>query len=189
MILKEDFESTQENPHEEKMDKKIQLNNLLINRRDLYDLAKSKHQDNPAGVEVGKPYDLNPSSYEDTNKILREECRNSGISKYGTGNRSWLAFVCDGSPFKLFISLFKVLFFSTRCKTLCGELKKHIDEVHKGDKESIKIEFDHLLPLCGPGHVEKKLLSACKTVMWDLIGFEKIASVRNFKSLAQHTFL
>ena len=51
------------------------------------------------------------------------------------------------------------------------------------------MEFDHLLPFCGPGHVEKNLLSACLTVMWDLIGFEKIASVCNFKSQAQHTFL
>ena len=87
------------------------------------------------------------------------------------------------------LGLFKVLFFCTHCKTPCGELKKHIDEVHKGERNSIEMEFDHLLSLCGPGHVEKNLLSACLTVMWDLIGFEKIASVCNFKSQAQHTFL
>ena len=51
------------------------------------------------------------------------------------------------------------------------------------------MEFDHLLPFCDPGHVEKNLLSACITVMWNLIDFEKIASVCNFKSQAQHTFL
>ena len=106
MILKEAFESTQENPHEEKMAKKIKLNNRVKNCRDLYDFAESKHQDNPADVEVSKPYDLNPSSYEDTKQILREESKKAGISKYGTGNRALLASVCDGSPLKLFLSLF-----------------------------------------------------------------------------------
>ena len=51
------------------------------------------------------------------------------------------------------------------------------------------MEFDHVLPLCGPGHVEKNILSAAITVFWDLIGLEKIAAVCNFKSKAQHEML
>ena len=111
------------------------------------------------------------------------------LSKYGNRNRSWLAIVCDGSPYKLFLSLFYVLFFCKSCKLPCGELKKHIDEVHGGKKESIQMEFDHVLPLCGPGHVEKSILGAAITVLWNLIGFEKIAAICNFKSKAQHDML
>ena len=97
--------------------------------------------------------------------------------------------MCDGSPFKLFLSLFNVLFFCKSCKLPCGELKKHIDEVHQGSKDSIEMEFDHVLPLCGPGHVKKNILSAAITVFWDLIGLEKIAAVCNFRSKAQHEML
>ena len=51
------------------------------------------------------------------------------------------------------------------------------------------MEFDHVLPLCGPGHVEKNVFGAAISVLWDLIGFEKIAAVCNFKSKAQQEFL
>ena len=51
------------------------------------------------------------------------------------------------------------------------------------------MEFDHVLPLCGPGHVEKTILSAAISVLWDLIGFQKIAAVCNFKSKAQQEML
>ena len=107
-------------------------------------------------------------------KIIRNESKKAGVPKYGNGGeRSWLAIVCDGSPYKLFLSLVHVLYFCTSCKLPCGELKKHIEEVHGGKKDSIRREFDHVLPLCGPGHVEKNILSAAITVLWDLIGFEK----------------
>ena len=56
-------------------------------------------------------------------------------------------------------------------------------------KETIQMEFDHVLPLCGPGHVEKSILGAAITVLWNLIGFEKIAAICNFKSKAQQDML
>ena len=156
----------------------------------MYEFAESRHPDTPAEIEVGKPHDLNPSSYEDTKKIIRNESKKAGVSKYGNGGeRSWLAIVCDGAPYKLFLSLVHVLYFCTSCKLPCGELKKHIEEVHGGKKDSIRMEFDHVLPLCGPGHVEKNILSAAITVLWDLIGLEKIAAICNFKSKAQHDML
>ena len=43
------------------------------NRRSLYEFAVAKHTDNPAKIEVGRPHDLSPASYEDTKKIVREE--------------------------------------------------------------------------------------------------------------------
>ena len=45
---------------------------------------------------IGRPHDLNPASYEDTKKIVREESVKAGISKYGAGKRSRIEFVCDG---------------------------------------------------------------------------------------------
>ena len=72
----------------------------MISQRYLYDFADSKHVKNPANIEVWKPHDCNLASNEDTKIILREESIKPGISKYGAGKRSWLAFVCDGSPYK-----------------------------------------------------------------------------------------
>ena len=160
-----------------------------MNHRKLYNFAESNHSIKPADIDVGKQHDLSPASYDDTKKILREESIKAGISKYGSGSRSWLAFVCDGSPMKNFLSLFNVLFFCNLCNKPCGDLKKHVTELHEGKTNSIQMEFDHLLPLCGPGHVEKNMLGAAITVLWDLIGFEKIAAMCNFKSKAQQDFL
>ena len=114
------------------------LQKKVANRRELYDFAEAKHQTNPAEIEVGKPHDLNPASYEDTKKIIREESIIAGISKYGSGERSWFAFVCDGSPFKNFLSLFNVLFFCNLCKKPCGEMKKHVKEIHWGKQIRFK---------------------------------------------------
>ena len=86
------------------------------------------------------------SSYEDTKKIIQNESIKAGISKHGNGKRSWLALVCDGSPLRLFLSLFNVLFFRKICKLPCGELKKHIDEIHWGKTDSVLMKFDHILP-------------------------------------------
>ena len=51
------------------------------------------------------------------------------------------------------------------------------------------MEFDHVLPLFGPGHLKKKLVSATLRVLWEIIGIEKIAAICNFKSKAQQDFL
>ena len=190
-ILKQVWESVENDesgPTEAKRSKS-ERGERIENRRNLYEFAKSNHPEKPAEIEVGEPYDLNPSSYQDTKQIIRNESQKAGISKYGSGDRSWLTIVCDGSPFKLFLSLFNILFFCKSCKLPCGELKTHIDEVHGGRKDSIEMEFDHVLPLCGPGHVEKTILSAAISVLWDLIGFQKIAAVCNFKSKAQQEML
>ena len=55
-------------------------------------------------------------------------------------------------------------------------MKKHVKEIHGGKTDLIQMEFDHVLPLCRSGHVEKNVLGASITVLWDLIGFEKIAA-------------
>ena len=64
-----------------------------------------------------------------------------------------------------------------------------MNDKHGGQTDHILMEFDHVLPLCGPGHVEKNILSAAISVLWDLIGLEKIAAVCNFKSKAQQELL
>ena len=83
-------------------------NDRIENRRKLYEFAVSEHPEKPAEIVVGEPHDLNPSSYEDTKKIIQNESIKAGMSKHGNGKRSWLALVCDGSPLRLFLSLFKV---------------------------------------------------------------------------------
>ena len=96
-----------------KVDKKV---SRVENRRTLYEFADAKHNDDPAKIEVGRPHDLNPASYEDTKRMVRVESIKAGISKYGAGKRSWFAFVCDGSPYKKFLSLFNVFFFANFVK-------------------------------------------------------------------------
>ena len=93
-----------------------------------------------ADLIMGKPLKRNPASYEDTKQIIREESINSGIAKYGTGGRNWLAIACDGSPFKNFLALLPVL---TICST-AGNTSTHLNNK---DVEQIQLEFDHILPL------------------------------------------
>ena len=80
-----------------------------------------------------------------------------------------LLFAMDRHLISFSVSLM-FFYFCNSCKVPCEEVKKHIDEVHKDNSDSIQMEFDHVLPLCGPGHVEKNLLGATITVLWDLIG-------------------
>ena len=80
---------------------------------------------------------------------------------------------------KNFLSLFNVLFFCTFCNKPCGDMKKHVTEMHEGEKNSIQMEFDHMLPLCGLGHVEKNVLGATITVLWELIGFDNLKHSMN----------
>jgi hypothetical protein len=51
----------------------------VTNHRKLYEFAESKHPNKPAEIEVGKPHDLNPSCYEDTKNIMRNESIKAGI--------------------------------------------------------------------------------------------------------------
>ena len=74
-ILKEVFESSskEESQTIPVKRKKKEGNEKIANRRKLYDFADSNHTDKPAEIEIGKPYDLNPSSYEGTKQIIRNE--------------------------------------------------------------------------------------------------------------------
>ena len=58
-----------------------------------------------------------------------------------------------------------------------------------GKTDSIQMEFDHVPPLCGPGHVGKNVLGASISVLWDLIGFGKKTAICNFKSKSQQEML
>jgi len=58
-------------------DKKLksETHERVANRRKLYKFAESKHPEKPAYIDIGKPHDLNPSSYEDTKMIIRNESK------------------------------------------------------------------------------------------------------------------
>ena len=87
------FNSLKSDKNRAKKFKTADKNDRVENRRKLYEFAIEE----PAEIVVGKPYDLNPSSYEDTKMIIRNESIKAGISKYGSGERSWIAMVCDDS--------------------------------------------------------------------------------------------
>ena len=74
-IIKEVFESISNGESETRKFKrnKTEGNEKIANRRKLYEFAESNHSERPAEIEIGKPYDLNPSSYEDTKQIIRNE--------------------------------------------------------------------------------------------------------------------
>ena len=57
-------------------------NDRIENRRKLYEFAVSEHPEKPAEIVVGEPHDLNPSSYEDTKKIIRNESIKAGRDNF-----------------------------------------------------------------------------------------------------------
>ena len=140
---------------------------------------------------MGEPLNRNPSTYEDTKHIIREESITSGIVKYGAGLRNWLAILCDGSPFKNFLALLQNLTFCRICKSPAGNTSKHLNEYHDGKKgaDNIELEFDHILPLNGAGHTEKLLMESVTKLMWDMIGLGKFSTWCDFGSDKAKMFL
>ena len=66
-ILTEVSETSNDDDGVNHKDKKLksETHERVANRRKLYKFAKSKHPEKPADNDIGKPHDLNPSSYED----------------------------------------------------------------------------------------------------------------------------
>ena len=145
----------------------------------------------PADLVMGEPLNRNPSTYEDTKHIIREESISSCIVKYGAGLRNWLAILCDGSPFKNFLALLQILTFCRICKSPAGNTSKHLKEYHDGKKDAdkIELEFDHILPLNGAGHTEKLLMESVTKLMWHMIGLGKFATWCDFGSDKAQMFL
>jgi hypothetical protein len=145
----------------------------------------------PAELVMGKPLLQNPSRYEDTKNIIREESINSGISKYGAGERAWLTIACDGSPFKNFLTLLPVLTFCSTCLCPAGNTSKHLKEAHndKKDTDQIQLEFDHVLPINGSGHTEKLCMESVTKLLWNMIGLGKFAMWCDFETEKAKMFL
>ena len=160
-------------------------------RRDIYKNITRGPDFEPADLVTGKPLDRNPSKYEDTKEIIREISAKSGIKKYGLGEREWMAICCDGSPFKNFLSLFPFLTFCNSCKIPAGDLSIHCEEYHNGVKDDslFDLEFDHILPLNGPGHTEKLIMEATTKLLWSVIGLKSFATWCDFKSDKAKAFL
>ena len=51
------------------------------------------------------------------------------------------------------------------------------------------LELDHILPMNGPGHVEKKMLECVTKVLWDIIGLSEFASWCDFSTVKSQQFL
>ena len=147
---------------------------MLGHRRNLYNNIPRGHPDSPSIINIAKPHNLNPGKYDDLKIILRKEGQNVGIKKYGTGTREWFATVCDGSPYKLFMGLVGELLFCKLCQLPVGDFTKHREESHNGVLEwkDIELEMGHILPLAGPGHVEKNLMTAVLQVLWNIVGLD-----------------
>ena len=138
----------------------------------------------PAELVIGEPLEKNPSKYEDTKLIYHEESEKAGIYKYGTGERMWAAFCCDGSPLKNFLALFPELWFCKLCKCPAGDPQIHANTFHKGEDFSklFELEFEHVLPINGSGHTEKIIMQATTQILFKLLGLNQFASWCDFQT-------
>ena len=70
-------------------------------------------------------------------------------------------------------------------------MSKHCDEFHNGtiNTDMFCLELDHILPMNGPGHVEKKMLECVTKVLWDIIGLSEFASWCDFSTVKSQQFL
>jgi hypothetical protein len=160
-------------------------------RRQIYENIPRGEYFKPTEFIVGKPLDKNPSKYSDTKEIIREESYSSGIRKYGAGVREWLCICCDGSPFKNFLALLPILSFCNICQCPAGDTASHFAQYHSNEKpeDALDLEFDHVLPLNGPGHTEKLIMEATTKLLWSLIGLRSFATWCDFKSEKAKQFL
>ena len=70
-------------------------------------------------------------------------------------------------------------------------MSKHCAEFHNGtiNTDMFCLELDHILPMNGPGHVEKKMLECVTKVLWDIIGLSEFASWCDFSTVKSQQFL
>ena len=99
--------------------------------------------------------------------------------------------VCDGSPQKLFLGLVGELVFCDICQVPVGDLDKHCQESHDGiiPEDKLQLELDHILPLCGPGHVEKNLMTTTVQIIWNLIGLDEFSKWCDYMGEGQKQYL
>jgi hypothetical protein len=159
------------------------------------DTGVSDHHDSrPTTItQVLEPIFLNPNSYDTLAKIFRIIGKKSGIQQYcPNGERAWLAVVCDGSPFIIGIRLVRKYFLCPICDApVVGrtECLSHVANFHPWEDNPLdltfnfKSEFNWLLLLPGPGHIEMNMIKTFVKFTWPVF-WEYLVEIFNFKSEA-----
>ena len=136
----------------------------------------------PMNASVCPPVFVNPCSYEACIIVLRNIGSCAGVTRYG-GTREFTYVCCDGSPYVLCSRII----LSTYVCSSCGEnVKKDAFSVHiLGHEKNVACElyreFDWVLLIPGPGHIEMNMVKSYVELTWDIF-WKSLVQLLNFKS-------
>ena len=139
----------------------------------------------PVHFQVSTPVFVNPCSYDTCLDILRDIGRKAGIKKYKTGDREWVSVCCDGSPYVLCLRLILSTYLCDTCGvSVMGipAIDQHLQN-HSADNSTptYTLEFDWVLLIPGPGHIEMNLVKSIVEFSWEIF-WKQMAICLNFKS-------
>ena len=149
--------------------------------------------DNPK-TYVLKPSMVNPNSYESIRTCLIDVGIQSGIWKYGNGERRFIFVYCDGVPYNLIQRVIWCTFRCTRCKQMLSSKAQCDQHTHNEEFECLLEFADWLLVFPGGGHIEMNMLRALVEMLWPicwrdmvlLFNFRSEAALRSAQKVADH---
>lgn len=134
--------------------------------------------------KVMKPIFVNPCSYDACVIVLRNIGRKGRVKRYG-GDREFLIVCCDGSPYVLCCRIILSMYICNECNesvTGAVESTSHIQQ-HSDNNEECEMsqEFDWVLLVPGPGHLEMNMVRSFVELCWDIF-WKPLVQLLNFKS-------
>lgn len=162
----------------------MKLDKCTVLQSDEYHHLTEVHPKNPPKEIVGQPIFVNPCSYDAIATVLRKLGNNTGVEKYGTGTRQWLAVESDGLPFVLGSRVVENTMQCAICKeSIFGvdAANAHSKKYHPTAHVTYTKEFDWVLLQPGPGHIEMQMVKAFVKLSWEIF-WEDMVELFNFKS-------
>ena len=133
----------------------------------------------------------NPNSYEAIRSVLLDVGQQAGIKKYSpTGENEVAVIFCDGVPYNL---IWRLCENTYRCHD-CDIILKTKKECEKHDHPNKSLEFDWVVVLPGPGHIEMNMLKSLVLLLWPvfwkdmvmLFNFTSESALRSARSVSDH---
>jgi hypothetical protein len=157
-------------------------NIMVVNEMDVDGEAQSLAE--TVKIQVSQPVFVNPCSYDACLTVLRNIGEKSGVKRFGSGTREWVSVCCDGSPYVLCLRII----LSTYICNVCGvsmqglsEINKHMD-IHVDCSDAMyDLEFNWVMLMPGPGHLEMNMFRSLVELCWEIF-WRPMVILLNFRS-------
>lgn len=163
----------------------------------------SNHPQSGVSITVSDPCFVNPSSQATVAEVLRHVGGIACLTRYGhvgEGSREWLPVTMDGLPYFIALGVIDDTFLCIDCPTHNAgpyygkEWLNHIRDIHGGEQPNSCKEFDWVVLLIGPLHIEMNMVKYFFSLNWEVflkdlskeMGFESEGALKYIKGASDH---